>query len=52
MVPNLSPLNLASVEIGKNFMVSHGYIKNASTCTSGPRRNFSNKRRKELVKEQ
>ncbi len=28
MVPNLSPLNLASVEIGKDFMLSHGYIKN------------------------
>jgi len=28
LVPNLSPLNLASVEIGKNFMLSHGYIKN------------------------
>ena len=27
MVPNLSPQNLASVEIGKNFMLSHGYIK-------------------------
>jgi hypothetical protein len=28
MVPNLSPQNLASVEIGKDFMLSHGYIKN------------------------
>jgi len=28
LVPNLSPQNLASVEIGKNFMLSHGYIKN------------------------
>jgi ABC-type nitrate/sulfonate/bicarbonate transport system substrate-binding protein len=28
MVPNLSPQNLASVEIGKDFMFSHGYIKN------------------------
>jgi ABC-type nitrate/sulfonate/bicarbonate transport system substrate-binding protein len=28
MVPNLSPQNLVSVEIGKNFMLSHGYIKN------------------------
>ena len=27
MVPNLSPQNLASVEIGKEFMLSHGYIK-------------------------
>jgi ABC-type nitrate/sulfonate/bicarbonate transport system substrate-binding protein len=28
MVPNLSPQNLASAEIGKDFMLSHGYIKN------------------------
>jgi ABC-type nitrate/sulfonate/bicarbonate transport system substrate-binding protein len=28
MVPNFSPQNLVSVEIGKNFMLSHGYIKN------------------------
>jgi ABC-type nitrate/sulfonate/bicarbonate transport system substrate-binding protein len=28
LVPNLSPQNLASVEIGKDFMLSHGYIKN------------------------
>jgi ABC-type nitrate/sulfonate/bicarbonate transport system substrate-binding protein len=28
MVPNLSPQNLASVEIGKDFMLSHGYMKN------------------------
>ena len=27
MVPNLSPQNLAAVEIGKDFMLSHGYIK-------------------------
>ena len=28
MVPNLSPLNLAAVEKGKNFMLKKGYIKN------------------------
>lgn len=28
MVPNLSPQNLASVEIGKDFMLRHGYTKN------------------------
>ena len=28
MVPNLSAQNLVSVEIGKDFMLSHGYIKN------------------------
>ena len=33
MVPNLSPQNLACVEIGKNFMLSHGYIKNCYGLT-------------------
>jgi ABC-type nitrate/sulfonate/bicarbonate transport system substrate-binding protein len=28
LVPNLSPQNLVSIEIGKDFMLSHGYIKN------------------------
>lgn len=28
LVPNLSPQNLVSVEIGKDFMLKHGYIKN------------------------
>src|SRR5210317_2499547 len=28
MVPNLSRQNLAAVDIGKNFMLEHGYIKN------------------------
>ena len=28
IVPNLSPQNLACVEIGKDFMLEHGYIKN------------------------
>ena len=28
MVPNLSPQNLAAIDIGKDFMVKHNYIKN------------------------
>ena len=28
MVPNLSPQNLAAIDIGKDFMLKHGYIKN------------------------
>ena len=28
MVPNLSAQNIAMVNIGKNFMLKHGYIKN------------------------
>jgi ABC-type nitrate/sulfonate/bicarbonate transport system substrate-binding protein len=27
LVPNLSPKNLVSIEIGKDFMLSHGYIQ-------------------------
>jgi hypothetical protein len=27
VVPNLSAQNLASIEIGKDFMLSHGYIR-------------------------
>jgi hypothetical protein len=27
MVPSFSPKNMASIEIGKDFMLSHGYIK-------------------------
>ncbi len=28
LVPNLSPQNLASIEVAKDFMLSHGYIQN------------------------
>lgn len=28
MVPNLSPQNMKCIEIGKNFMLKHGYIRN------------------------
>jgi ABC-type nitrate/sulfonate/bicarbonate transport system substrate-binding protein len=28
LVPNLSPQNIAGIEIAKDFMLSHGYIKN------------------------
>ncbi len=50
MVPNLSPQNLAAIEIGKDFMLSHGYIKNdfdvhevggAGVPRDRPRRNCS-----------
>ena len=43
MVPNLSPQNLVSVEIGKDFMLSHGYIKNDFDVQSGPRRSSWNR---------
>ena len=50
LVPNLSPLNLAAVEIGKNFMLSHGYIKNDFDVRNGPRRNSWSRRRKNCSK--
>jgi hypothetical protein len=31
MVPGLSPQNLAAIEIGKDFMLSHGYIKSVKS---------------------
>ena len=52
MVPNLSPQNLVSVEIGKDFMLSHGYIATTSTSTSGPRRSSSSRPRADLLEEE
>jgi hypothetical protein len=52
MVPNLSPLNLASVEIGKNFMLKHGYIKNDFDVTKWAAPKFLEQAAKELLEEQ
>ena len=43
-VPDLSPQNLACVEIGKDFMLSHGYIKTTSMCGRGRRRSSWSRR--------
>jgi ABC-type nitrate/sulfonate/bicarbonate transport system substrate-binding protein len=51
MVPNLSPLNLVSVEIGKDFMLSHGYIKNDFDVKKWAAPKFLEAAAKELVKE-
>ena len=51
MVPNLSPLNLASVEIGKNFMLSHGYIKNDFKVSEWAAPEFAEQAARELVEE-
>ena len=40
MVPNLSPQNLASIEIGKDFMVSHGYVENDFDVHEGERYSY------------
>ena len=52
MVPNLSPQNLASVEIGKNFMLSHGYIKKDFDVQKWAAPEFLEQAAKELLEEQ
>jgi hypothetical protein len=52
MVPNLSPQNLAAIEIGKDFMVSHGYIKNDFDVKQWAAPQFLEQAAKELLAEQ
>lgn len=52
LVPNLSPQNLASVEIGKDFMLSHGYIKNDFDVHAWAAPEFLQKAAEELIEEQ
>ena len=52
MVPNLSPQNLVSVEIGKDFMVSHGYIKNDFDVYKWAAPEFIEQAARELLDEQ
>jgi ABC-type nitrate/sulfonate/bicarbonate transport system substrate-binding protein len=52
MVPNLSPQNLVSVEIGKNFMLSHGYIKNDFDVQKWAAPEFLEQAAKELLEQQ
>jgi ABC-type nitrate/sulfonate/bicarbonate transport system substrate-binding protein len=51
MVPNLSALNMASVEIGKNFMLSHGYIKRDFDVQKWAAPEFLEQAAKELINE-
>jgi ABC-type nitrate/sulfonate/bicarbonate transport system substrate-binding protein len=51
MVPNLSAQNLASVEIGKDFMLSHGYIKNDFDVHEWAAPEFLEQAAKELLEE-
>ena len=51
MVPNLSPQNLASVEIGKDFMLSHGYIKSDFDVHKWAAPAFLEQAAKELIEE-
>ena len=52
MVPNLSAQNLASVEIGKDFMLSHGYIKNDFSVEEWAAPEFLEMAAKELLEEE
>ncbi len=51
MVPNLSPQNLASVEIGKDFMLSHGYIKNDFDVHAWAAPEFHEQAARDLIEE-
>ena len=52
MVPNLSPQNLVSVEIGKDFMLSHGYIKHDFDVAKWAAPEFLEQAAKELLEAQ
>jgi ABC-type nitrate/sulfonate/bicarbonate transport system substrate-binding protein len=51
MVPNLSAQNLAMVDIGKNFMLKHGYIKNDFDIEKWAAPEFLAKAAKELLED-
>ncbi|MCD6136120.1 ABC transporter substrate-binding protein [Candidatus Bipolaricaulota bacterium] len=52
MVPNLSPKNLACIKIGKDFMLSHGYIKNDFDVNEWAAPEFLEQAMKELIEEE
>ena len=52
MVPNLSPQNLAAIEIGKDFMLSHGYIKNDFDVREWAAPQFAEQAHRELIEEE
>jgi len=52
MVPNLSPQSLAMVNIGKEFMLSHGYIKNDFDVSKWAAPEFLETAAKELINEE
>ena len=52
MVPNLSPMNLACIETGKNFMLKRGYIKNDFDVAQWAAPEFLEQAAKELIEEQ
>ena len=52
MVPNLSPQNMASIEIGKDFMLSHGYIKHDFDVHEWAAPEFLEEAAKQLLEEE
>jgi ABC-type nitrate/sulfonate/bicarbonate transport system substrate-binding protein len=52
IVPSLSPQNLAAIEIGKDFMLSHGYIKNDFDVRQWAAPEFLEQAARELLEEQ
>ena len=52
MVPSLSPRNMAQIEIGKDFMLKHGYIKNDFDVQKCSAPEFLEQAAKELIEEQ
>ena len=52
LVPNLSPQNLVSVDIGKDFMLSHGYIKNDFDVNKWAAPEFLEQAARELLEEE
>jgi ABC-type nitrate/sulfonate/bicarbonate transport system substrate-binding protein len=51
MVPSLSPRNLAQIEIGKDFMLKHGYIQRDFDVQQWAAPEFLEKAGKELIEE-
>ena len=52
MVPSLSAQNMQTVRIGKDFMFSHGYIKNDFDVDAWARPEFLEKAAEEVLKEE
>ena len=52
MVPSLSARNLQTIKIGKDFMFSHGYIKNDFDVDAWARPEFLEKAAEEVLKEE
>ena len=52
MVPNLSPQNLALTEMNKDFLLSHGYIKNDFDVQAWAAPEFFEKAAQELVEDE